>query len=156
MGRVFMQRFINLTILLFGICSLLMIFGCPPPIVIKEERPVYTPPPEEPGPPPWAPAHGHRAKHRYYYYPESYVYFDAGRRVYFYYYGNGWRVSVSLPAEIHIDVSKYVMLDMDADEPYQFHSDVVKRYPPGQLKKLDDDKDNGKGKGKGKGKSKEK
>ena len=61
---------------------------------------------------------------------------------------------MSLPAGIRIDVNKYVMLDMDVDEPYRFHSDVVKRYPPGQLKKLEED--NGKGNGKRKGKGKEK
>ncbi len=35
------------------------------------------------GPPPHAPAHGHRAKHAYYFYPEVYVYFDISRKVYF-------------------------------------------------------------------------
>ena len=140
-----MQRLTKSIILIVVIGFSLTIFGCPPPVVVKEERPVYAPPPKEPGPP-WAPAHGRRAKHRYHYYPESYVYFDVGRKVYFYYYGNKWQASVSLPVGIHIDASKYVMLDMDVDEPYRFHSDVVKRYPPGQPKKLDKDKGKGKGK----------
>jgi hypothetical protein len=131
---------------------LLTAFGCPPPVVIKEEEPVYRPGPKEPGPPPWAPAHGRRAKHRYHYYPESYVYFDIGRKVYFYYSGNRWQASVSLPVGFHIDVNTYVVLEMDVDEPYRFHSDVVKRYPPGHLKKSDEDNGRGKGKGKGKGK----
>jgi hypothetical protein len=105
--------------------------------------PVYAPPPApEPGPPPWAPAHGHRAKHRYYYYPESYVYFDVGRSLYFYYSGGGWQASVALPSGIHIAAGDYVGLEMDIDKPYIYHADVEKRYPPGQLKK----KEKGKGK----------
>lgn len=128
----------------------LSMFGCS---VAIRERPVYTPPPPppkpapvpEPGPPPWAPAHGYRAKHNYYY-PESYVYFDAERGLYFYYYGSGWQVSFSLPTAIHIDVNSYAVLEMDADKPFEFHSEVVKRYPPGQIKKLKQGKDKGKGK----------
>ena len=104
--------------------------------------PVYAPPPPEPGPPPWAPAHGHRARHNYYYYPESHVYFDVGRSLYFYYSGTRWQASVALPSGIHISAGEHVTLDMDSDRPYLYHSDVEKRYPPGHLKK--------KGKGKNK------
>jgi hypothetical protein len=106
---------------------------------------VYTPPPPEPGPPPWAPAHGYRAKHRYYYYPESYVYFDVGRSLYFYYSGGGWQASVALPSGIHIAAGEYVALEMDADRPYVYHADVEKKYPPGQKKKKEKG-DKGKGK----------
>lgn len=42
---------------------------------------------------------------------------------------------MSLPAEIRISLGEHVILEMDADKPYIFHSEVVKRYPPGQLKK---------------------
>jgi hypothetical protein len=97
---------------------------------------------KEPGPPPWAPAHGYRAKHHYYYYPASAVYFDVDRKLYFYAVGAQWRTSTTLPAGVHIDVASYTTLDMDNDRPYVFHDDVVKRYPPGQLKKV------AKGKGK--------
>jgi len=99
--------------------------------------PIYAPAPSPPesGPPPWAPAHGRRARYQYYYYPESYVYFDAGRRLYFYFYGDAWQVSVSLPSGMHIRAGEYVRLDMEVDRPYLYHSDVEKRYPPGQLKK---------------------
>ena len=125
-----------------------MAVGCHHQTVVVEERPVYVPAPApEHGPPPWAPAHGHRAKHNYYYYPASSVYFDTGRRLYFYYGSGQWQVSVSLPTSIHIDVNEHVSLDMDTDRPYNYHSEVVKRYPPGQAKKLEG------GKGKGKGKS---
>lgn len=117
---------------------LLLVFGCHHSRVVVEKHPVYTPaPPPEPGPPPWAPAHGYRAKHHYYYYPASYVYFDTGRKLYFYYSDSRWQVSVSLPTAIHIDVGDYVALDMETDRPYTYHSDVVRRYPPGQAKKLE-------------------
>ncbi len=33
------------------------------------------------GPPAHAPAHGHRARHSYLYYPSSYVYFDTTLRI---------------------------------------------------------------------------
>jgi len=141
-----MRRATRLTFLVIGIGSLLlMAFGCQHSRVVVGEGPVYTRAPSpEPGPPPWAPAHGYRAKHHYYYYPASYVYFDTGRRLYFYYSDNQWQVSVSLPGAIHIDGGDYVALDMDTDRPYTYHSDVVRRYPPGQAKKLE----RGKGKGK--------
>ena len=99
----------------------------------------YPPPPREPGyerdyeyggPPPWAPAHGYRAKYRYRYYPSSYVYFGEDMGLYYYYYAGRWEESPILPANIYLDVD-YVMLEMDADRPYEFHRDVVKRYPPG-------------------------
>jgi hypothetical protein len=132
---------ISATILvLFGF--LIFPMGCTLSIG-NHPAPVYAPPPApEPGPPPWAPAHGHRAKHRYYYYPESYVYFDVGRSLYFYYSGGGWQASVALPAGIHIAAGEYVSLEMDIDKPYVYHADVEKKYPPGQLKK----KEKGKGK----------
>src|SRR4030043_379455 len=77
--------------------------------------PVYAPPPSESGPPPWTPAHGHRAKHHYYYYPESHLYFDLERRLYFYFSGGGWQASVSLPSGFQLRTGEYVSLDMDTD-----------------------------------------
>jgi hypothetical protein len=129
-----MQRIISAAILFAMIGFPLFQVGCT--LTIGDHAaPVYAPPPES-GPPPWAPAHGYRAKHHYYYYPESQVYFDAGRSMYFYYYGTGWQASVALPSTIHISAGNYVSLDMDADRPYLYHSDVEKKYPPGQLKKI--------------------
>ncbi|NIM99338.1 MAG: hypothetical protein GTO24_15065, partial [candidate division Zixibacteria bacterium] len=66
------------------------------------------PPKPKTGPPPWAPAHGYRAKHGYYYYPSQYVYYDVKRGVYFYIEGDGWRVSGRLPSHIHLDYDHYV------------------------------------------------
>jgi hypothetical protein len=82
------------------------------------------------GPPPWAPAHGYRAKHHYYYYPGSQVYFDVGRKIYFYPFNGDWRVCATLPVGIRIDTRNYEVLDMDVDKPYVYHSDVAKKYPP--------------------------
>jgi hypothetical protein len=92
------------------------------------------------GPPPWAPAHGYRAKYKYHYYPSSRVYYDTGRRIYFYYNNGDWRVSVSLPNEIRIDVDDFVGLEMDVDKPYRYHSEVEKEYPPGKAKKKNNNK----------------
>lgn len=95
------------------------------------------------GPPPWAPAHGYRAKHRYRYYPGAQVYYAENRGVYFYYRDGEWRVSASLPGNLRVGLGDSVTLEMDADKPYTYHRDVVRRYPPGQAKK------GGKGHGKG-------
>ena len=120
------------------VLSLLVIMmGCEGGRMIIEDRPApeYGPPVVEKGPPPWAPAHGRRAKYHYRYYPSSYVYFDVGRRLYFYYDAGNWRVAVSLPSRVQIDFDDYVTLGMDTDKPYKYHSEVVKRHPPGQQKK---------------------
>ena len=144
-----MKRLTIIIFLLFAFGMTVAIWGCDrPKVVIIEDRPEYKAP--SPGPPPWAPAHGHRAKHKYYYYPATYVYFDAGRSLYFYLSGDQWRVSASLPVGIRINVAEYTVLEMDDDKPYKYHSDVAKRYPPGQQKKLDKENDKEKGKGKGK------
>jgi len=107
-------------------------------------------------PPPWAPAHGYRAKHQYRYYPASHIYYDTARKLYFYLEGENWRFGVSLPVGIKLDVTDHVVLEMDTDKPYEFHTDVVKQYPGGKLKKKDkskeEQKDKGKNKEKGKGK----
>ena len=106
-----------------------------PPPVIVEERTVYASvPPPVPGPPPWAPAHGRKGKHQYYYYPGSYVYFDVGRGLFFYSVGDKWRASKSLPKGVRIERTDYVVLEMDTEKPYHFHSEINRRYPPGHAK----------------------
>lgn len=106
--------------------SLVISSGSPP-----ERHPGYE---KEGPPPPWAPAHGYRAKYRYYYYPTARVYHDRERGLYFYYRDGEWKISVSLPVWIRIDVNESVTLEMDSDRPYKYHAEVEKRYPPGQLK----------------------
>ena len=88
------------------------------------------------GPPPHAPAHGYRAKHSYYYYPASYVYFDVGRKVYFYMEGSEWKTTVSLPDSIRVKLGDHVTIDMDDDQPYRQFESHKKEYPPGQEKKM--------------------
>lgn len=86
--------------------------------------------PKDQGPPPWAPAHGYRAKYQYHYYPNSQVYYDSERGLYFYYSNEKWEFSVSLPSFINLDKDISIVLEMNADKPYIYHSEVVKRYPP--------------------------
>jgi hypothetical protein len=79
----------------FGILQFLLLPSCTANrggVIIGSPAP--PPPAKKSGPPPWAPAHGHRAKHKYRYYPSHYVYCDTGRGVYFYLEGNSRAVSV--------------------------------------------------------------
>jgi hypothetical protein len=87
------------------------------------------------GPPAHAPAHGYRAKHAYYYYPDAYVYFDISRMVYFYLEGDIWRMSASLPHSLHVRLGEHVTIAMDTHKPYTHFKSHKKKYPPGQLKK---------------------
>jgi len=87
------------------------------------------------GPPAHAPAHGYRAKHYYRYYPGASVYFDSGRKLYFYIKGDHWEVGVSLPNHLRISLGDSVSIELDTDKPYIHHAEHVKKYPPGQLKK---------------------
>jgi hypothetical protein len=136
---------IFLIIFALGGLSLLLNTGCS--LTIGERQVAVQspppPPPAKPAPPPWAPAHGYRVKYVYYYYPEVQVYFDVGRRIYFYYQAGAWQVSANLPSGIRIIANEYVSLEMDVDRPYVHHHHVVKHYPPGHFKKH---KDKGKGK----------
>jgi len=82
-------------------------------------------------PPAHAPAHGRRAKasaHNYYYYPDSYVYFDINRSVYFYLSGSNWLVSATLPSHYHLDNYR-VSIKMDSAKPYSKYKHHKKKYP---------------------------
>ena len=111
--------------------------------VFAPARPPAQPAPSyvKQAPPPWAPAHGHRAKHVYRYYPSNSVYFDTGRGLYFYYRSGSWTASASLPGGLRINVNDYVTLDMDTARPYTYHRDIQKKYPPGRMKKKHREKD---------------
>lgn len=91
--------------------------------------------PKKGGPPPHAAAHGYRAKYAYRYYPDCYVYFDVHRAVYFYLRGDSWRMSVSLPQDIRLQVANYVTIEMDTDRPYARFKEHKRKYPPGKMKK---------------------
>jgi hypothetical protein len=86
------------------------------------------------GPPPHAPAHGYRAKYQYRYYPSSSVYYDTGRKIYFYLHGENWRVSASLPNNLRVKLGEFVGIEMNTDKPYTHYKEHKAKYPPGQLK----------------------
>ena len=85
------------------------------------------------GPPAHAPAYGYRAKHQYRYYSDSYVYYDTGRKVYFYMDNGAWQMSVSLPGFICLG-STFVTLEMDIGEPYKYNYVHREQYPPSKKK----------------------
>lgn len=87
------------------------------------------------GPPPHAPAYGYRAKYTYRYYPSTHVYFDVSRRLYFYLEGTVWKMSVSLPEHLRVNLGDHVTIEMDTDKPYTRFAEHKKKYPPGQLRK---------------------
>lgn len=88
---------------------------------------------EKPAPPDHAKAYGRRAKHVYRYYPDVQVYFDIHRRVYFYFQGQDWKMSVSLPYKIKL--AGHVTIEMDTEKPYKEFKKHKAKYPPGQMKK---------------------
>ena len=93
------------------------------------------------GPPAHAAAHGYRAKHTYRYYATVRVYYDLGRRLYFYLEGQHWRRSASLPRHLRARLdSDYVLIEMNTDKPYTQHAKHKKHHPPGKTKKYKADK----------------
>ena len=82
------------------------------------------------GPPAHAPAYGYRAKHQYRYYPSCSVYYDTGRRLYFYLKGDNWEVGASLPSSLRVGLGDSVSIELDTDKPYLYYKDHQKKYPP--------------------------
>ena len=76
------------------------------------------------GPPAHAPAHGYRAKHAYRYYPAREVYYDTGRRIYFYLEGEMWKSGVSLPYNLRINLGGYQTVEIYNDTPYEYHEKI--------------------------------
>ena len=99
--------------------------------------------PKMQGPPAHAPAYGYRAKYQYRYYPSRSVYYDTGRKLYFYLKGDNWEVGASLPSYIRIGLGESVSIELDTDKPYLYHSEHLKKYPPGQMKKKKDKNNRG-------------
>lgn len=94
----------------------------PPEIIVVDGHPGK-------GPPPWAPAHGFRRKHGYYYYPGASVYFRPADRMWFYLEGGRWRAGAQLPASVQIDFHRSVPLTMATSRPYDHHRHVADHYP---------------------------
>ena len=91
------------------------------------------------GPPSHAPAHGYRAKHSYRYYPAHEVYYDTGRRIYFYMEGSTWVSDALLPYHLRVSLGGYETVEMYTDTPYEYHpkhkSKKKHKLPPGHAKK---------------------
>jgi len=91
------------------------------------------------GPPPHAPAHGYRAKHSYRYYPANEVYYDTGRRIYFYIEGGAWVADALLPYHLRMSLGGYETVEMYSDTPYEYHRKHKPKgqdkVPPGHAKK---------------------
>ncbi|MBW2324332.1 MAG: hypothetical protein JRF41_12600, partial [Deltaproteobacteria bacterium] len=121
----------RLTIFIFGLL-LLFSTGCAVQeigVKLGNDRP------RKGRPPAHAPAHGHRAKHVYRYYPSAEVYFDISRGVYFYFTGVAWKVSVSLPSSLKVKLGNHVSIEMDTDKPYRDFKKHKAKYPHGWSKK---------------------
>jgi hypothetical protein len=108
--------------------------GCSSPksvrvVIGEQEKPDYRVAHKRHGPPPHAPAHGYRKKFGYDYYPTCNVYYDRSRKVYFYMSGKDWKVGVSLPSTLRVDVNEAVSLELSTDQPYlenEKHVNMVK------------------------------
>ena len=87
------------------------------------------------GPPAHAPAHGYRAKHQYRYYPSCSVYYDTGRKLYFYLKGDNWEIGASLPSKLRVGLDDSVTLELDTTKPYIHHAEHVEKYRPKTYKK---------------------
>ncbi len=79
-------------------------------------------------PPDWAPAHGHRAKHRYMYYPSHQIYYEPASTTWFWLDGGNWRFGAGLPVVYQQYTRGGVWVDLDDDRPYRRHDYVVERY----------------------------
>jgi hypothetical protein len=79
-------------------------------------------------PPAWEPKRGDPV-YRYLYYPAASVYFDESRHVYFYYDHEQWLESSKLPAYLSEHSGNPVELRMNTPRPYQFHTQVIEKYP---------------------------
>jgi len=132
--------------LIIGFFTVPVIFtvGCAPKKVVvvydKNSNPEYSEAGgtyKKGGPPPHAPAYGYRAKYEYRYYPDCSVYYDYGRKIYFYIKGDHWEFGASLPGHLRISLGDSVNIELDTDKPYIYHAEHVKKYPPGQLKNKD-------------------
>jgi len=51
--------------------------------------------------------------------PGIVLYFDVGRKVYFYMEGSEWKTAASLPDSIRVKLGNHVTIEMDDDQPYR-------------------------------------
>jgi hypothetical protein len=58
------------------------------------------------------------------YYPAREVYYDTGRRIYFYLEGEMWKSGVSLPYNLQISLGDYQTVEIYNDTPYEYHEKI--------------------------------
>jgi len=80
-------------------------------------------------PPPWTHRRWYQRNQEYYYYPGYDVYYRPADRVWFYQDRGQWRYGRRLPQGIRVEFDRSVIVTMATDRPYQFHQQVVVRYP---------------------------
>lgn len=90
----------------------------------------------KPGPPPHAKAYGYRAKHIYWYYPASEIYYCPNSKIYAVIEGDKW-VTLNTPPSALVLGSSYVVIESDTDKPWLKHSYYKEKYSPGKVKSKD-------------------
>lgn len=75
------------------------------------------------GPPDHAKAWGQRNKFKYY--PESNVYFDPAKGMYFYPDKGGWKSGNEVPRALNLKLGGPVDVEVEGDAPYRFNNDHV-------------------------------
>jgi hypothetical protein len=73
---------------------------------------------------------GKRQRYSYRYYPSCSVYYDIDRSLYYYFEGDDWNISASLPSILEGKLGDYVIIKMDTDKPYIEHKKHVQNFPP--------------------------
>lgn len=95
----------------------------PPAVVIVVEDSHHS------GPPPWERSRWGRRSQAYYYYPGTDVYYRPSDRVWFYAERGRWRYGRNLPDSLRVDFNRSVTLSIGGSRPYDYHQQVVARYP---------------------------
>ena len=87
------------------------------------------------------PAHRSQAEHVYRYFPDSEVYYDTERRIYFYIEGGHWESDALLPYDLRQRLGRYETVKLFSDTPYEYHAAAYKktyRVLPRQIKQDED------------------
>lgn len=66
----------------------------------------------------------------YYYYPNSYVYYDLKNKIYFYMSNGNWVSVSSLPQGFHLSDNYTLTIEMKSLQPFSEHEMHKKKYPP--------------------------
>jgi hypothetical protein len=77
---------------------------------------------------PWSPRPGQQVRYKYQYYPDSQVYYEPSREVFFYRYQGEWLKSPTLPRALRDRLGDFIIVEMYATDPTVFHADVVRKY----------------------------